>query len=810
MALSDSEKEKKMHLLSEKLNNLSIVVSRTLQQIEEMRAEIASLQSQSFDPSQEKSPFSAPVLTTPTTENIQQEEKEKEKEKITPEFINNIITEIKAEEKKKEEIKAEEIKNEEPKTPTPERDWEDYVGTNLLSRIGIVMLIVSIAIFINYAVENNWISPLMRVLLGYVASGVLIGLSYYLRKKYETYSAILFAGGAAVMYLSNYLGHILYDIPNVELAFALMLLATVYTIFEATRYKQESIAIFGLIAAYAVPPLLSKSGGSIAIFWTYIALINVGVLVLSMRMQWATMRNAAFIITWFLFLAWTNGSVFDAENHTIITVFGYIYGFTFMAMLVFQYWQNPQKINNIINFFNWNTFFMFAVGFLMSLNDYSLVEIGEPRPSLAVFLLVISLALGVVTTVLLFLRKQSDAFINTILAQGLVLFNLCLFFLDADIYISSIAIAQACLMAYLGKPLGKFYLKATNALAAWGVLNMIFNWKNYQNIILTDWQMPVLNMSALLSLLLIAGLFFITYQFYKAKQQEYTNLFGFGALVLLFLLGIQEINYQFFYLYQKTAILVKYKDSSFTNYDYDLLNNRLDVIIGYGLLLLSAATWVGIKLLKSDYLYRLAIQLHIIAIFVFALVGTAHASMLLDNYITQKVYSTEIYFAIDNSYFNYRFVRYIALAVAVITMSLFFRNDDKSYMAIPKIYYVFLNLCIIIVLSYEILHFNILNSSAEKEALLSIQESIRKIGYTILWGIYSMSMIIWGIIFKRKLMRLAGFAIFGIVILKIFAFDLKYISTLSRIIVFFSIACIFLITAYLYNRYKHIILAEDQ
>jgi uncharacterized membrane protein len=114
------------------------------------------------------------------------------------------------------------------------------------------------------------------------------------------------------------------------------------------------------------------------------------------------------------------------------------------------------------------------------------------------------------------------------------------------------------------------------------------------------------------------------------------------------------------------------------------------------------------------------------------------------------------------------------------------------------------------VLSDELLSIVLFQHTSSTEALLDAQKQVMKIGFTILWVAYSSLCIAWGIFKKRKLFRFAGFGIFAIALVKIFIFDISYASTLSKIIVFFSVALLFLIVSFAYQRYKDIILAPDE
>ena len=75
---------------------------------------------------------------------------------------------------------------------------EDFIGTNLISKIGILVTIIGVFIGAKYAIDNELISPFMRILAGYLSAGVLIVIAFRLKKKYEYFSSVLIGGGLAV------------------------------------------------------------------------------------------------------------------------------------------------------------------------------------------------------------------------------------------------------------------------------------------------------------------------------------------------------------------------------------------------------------------------------------------------------------------------------------------------------------------------------------------------------------------------------------------------------------------------------------
>jgi uncharacterized membrane protein len=74
--------------------------------------------------------------------------------------------------------------------------------------------------------------------------------------------------------------------------------------------------------------------------------------------------------------------------------------------------------------------------------------------------------------------------------------------------------------------------------------------------------------------------------------------------------------------------------------------------------------------------------------------------------------------------------------------------------------------------------------------------------------LYSIVLMLYGIWRSRQAIRLTAIALFGVVTLKIFIYDLSFLATLYRIFSFIGLGVLLLLVSYLYQRFKHLILPD--
>ncbi len=227
------------------------------------------------------------------------------------------------------------------------QDWglENFIGLRLIHLVGIVVLVIGLSIGVKYAIDKNLISEMARIILAYSAGFVLYFLSLRLKSKYQGFSAILFSGGMASLYFTTYAAFVYYQLFPFGVAFALMIVLTLYTVYKAIDYNRQEIALLGLVGAYAIPFLVSKNADRADLFFLYISLINVGVVFLRIKKGWRTVARFAQAITWLLFLGWATMR-FVVEMRSVGVLFMLFFFLLFSASVIIPKWKERKEFTN--------------------------------------------------------------------------------------------------------------------------------------------------------------------------------------------------------------------------------------------------------------------------------------------------------------------------------------------------------------------------------------------------------------------------------------------------------------------------------
>ena len=190
------------------------------------------------------------------------------------------------------------------KKPKGKSNLEKFIGENLINKIGILITVIGVFIGAKYSIENNLISPLTRIILGYLVGLGLVAIGIKLKAKYENYSAVLVSGALAILYFITFAAYSFYGLFPQSVAFGTMAILTVFAVIASLNYDKPVIAHLGLVGAYAVPFLLGDGSGKVAVLFSYMAIINTGILVLSFKKEWKSLFYTAFSLTWIIFISW--------------------------------------------------------------------------------------------------------------------------------------------------------------------------------------------------------------------------------------------------------------------------------------------------------------------------------------------------------------------------------------------------------------------------------------------------------------------------------------------------------------------------
>lgn len=569
------------------------------------------------------------------------------------------------------------------KKPKEKSNIEAFLGENLANKIGIAIILIGIGVGVKYAIDKNILGPGMRIALGYLAGGILIGFAVYLKKKYENLSAVMFAGGMAVGYFVTFIGVDFYQLFPKMAAFGIMLALTVITSLAAIRYNKQVIAIVGLVGAYAVPFLLSDGTGATSSLFIYMTIINAGILFLAFRKNWQLVSSVAFGCTWLIFfVVCARAFMSHPDDYKTLLLFGSIFYALFYAVLIANKMKHKVHIGGeTMPVVVLNSIFGYAAGLSL------VIAIYDNSVSNGIYTLLFAASQGIVTIITMKQKEEDHRLYYLSFGYALSLVTASVPMLFDGKWITVLWSCQAAAFFWVGwKKDDRLFEKISYIpiLLAFG--SLFYSWINIdlsehpQKVV--EHISPFLNEYFFAGIVLTSALFFMTFVKYSSDKPSklsasnetfalFSNSLIYLGIIALYLSIYKEID---IYWEQK---VIEQDLKSWQIGDYFSSPRKLKAtwITIFSLVFAGAIQLFNRFLLKDNKVSRIFGVASLVAILAFLIGGLYDMSVIRDNAFLENdgVQATKygLTFAI-------RGIGYLALVFVLASNWFSFRHFSKT------------------------------------------------------------------------------------------------------------------------------------
>jgi uncharacterized membrane protein len=680
-----------------------------------------------------------------------------------------------------------------PKPPKPgffERnpDLEKFIGENLANKIGITITVLGVGFFVKYAIDQEWIGEIGRVFIGILCGGILLGVAHYLRKSFAAFSSVLVGGGLAVLYLTITIAFQEYQIFSQTAAFVLMVIITGFAVALSLAYNRIELAVLAILGGFGSPFMVSTGEGNYVVLFTYILILDCGMLVLAYFKKWNLVNIIAYAFTLLLFGSWLGGR-FDGNNGSMIVgalIFGTLFYLVFFAMNLVNNLKERTPFKALeIGMLLSNTFFYYGAGMTILNNPTGEIFKGLFTAALGVFNFIFAYAL----------YKNSRVDKNLVfLLIGLVLTFISLAApvqLEGN-YITLFWSAETVLLLWLSQKSGIRLMKLSSlVIMGLMVISLIMDW---QQIYLTHEQVSLTIMlnkgyiTGLCSLAAIGATIYLLKKEQSERAEEvalYKNVLIVGGVVLLYTSQLLELRHQ---LYHHA-------------FDYHAQN----IIIGvYNMVFILALVLMETKLVRDKSVRKVFAFWGIFALFIYMVYYHAEAVSARNGFLLTGSSVT--------GFVSHYVLIIVMVIIAAITLPKMQALDEfnKGTYNVYSWFYVF---SFVFIASAELDHAVVLivgpDGNSANDILSEILNQNHKIGYPILWGLTSFLLIYIGFRLKKKHLRIMSLTLFLITLVKLFLMDIRGISEGGKIAAFISLGVLLLIVSFMYQRLKKLLLTDE-
>ena len=664
----------------------------------------------------------------------------------------------------------------EPVIKKEKKDFEKFIGENLLSKIGIATLVLGIAYFVKYAIDQNWINEIGRVAIGILLGGVVIAIAHKLKNKYRTFSSILVGGGISVFYITITIAFHDYQIFSQTLSFALLILITIFSIFLSILYDRKELAIFSLLGGFASPLLVSTGVGNYIVLFSYILILNTGMLILAFRKQWNIVGMIAYILTQLFYWSWLIFS-FDSEKQIGATCFIFLFFVQFYLLALIDHYRSNRKITPFQVFIILSNNLSLFASTIYIFSDYPVNVKG--------LITVIIAVLNAIPMIILFKDKKIDKHLIYLLVAIVLTFVS----LAVPIQLNGCAITmfwavETVILLWLWQKSGiKIFKYGFITIELLVMISLLMDWFHFYTGEIQI--LPIIfNKPFITGLVITATVWINAYLLKKETGKEFlpglsfnpSHLFSFVGVILLFFTLFWELLYQ----------MERY---------YELQTFRLMIYGLYCYTFISILTIIRWNRENwKKLIYRVLITFSVLYIIPYTII----------------VYQFREEVVNGLSQWGYFAMHYLTLP-SIVLYFVFILKKKKDVLNKenqPFIYW-FVVIISVIVLSIETdnLMLMLFSDGANKFHLLELSHNIV---YPVLWGIISFILIVIGMKQKIRTLRIISLWLFTLIIAKLYLYDVWKMEQTGRIIAFIFLGVIFLLVSFLYQKLKVLLMRDEE
>ena len=667
--------------------------------------------------------------------------------------------------------------------PDPER----FIGENLINKVGIAILVLGIGFFVQLAISRGWIGEISRVAIGLLSGSILLYTGHRLRKQFQAFSSVLVGGGIAVWYLTITIAFQEYQLFSQSLAFGITTLITAFTVGLSVLYNRVELAVLGLLGGFTAPFLVSAEGGSYITLFTYLLILNGGMLTLAYLKQWRLVNILAYVGTVVLFGSWLVNQFLDqaVPPYLGMLIYATLFYGIFVAMVLVDYLKLRQQLARIeFTILLTNNAFFFLAGLAILDN---LVN-GELQGLFTILLTMINGGLAYY----FYQRPEADARLRYLLI-GLTVTFLSLI---APVQLQGKAVtmfwaAEGVLLLWFAQQTGiRLTERGAVVVSGLAVASLISDWTLAYTDLDGQALTPLANQVFITGLVVVASLgssFYLLQKASKAQDDELRPflrkmpyIFGTVLILISYAVGMLELQYQ-------TAMA-------------DVFEATRTVAFGLYNCLFATGLYGALRSYQRNDLLGIAQGLLGLLVLAYPFYYNEAVITLRDAVFQDSQPLGAFLFHLAIYGFPFAF------------LGLIYRDFRAKSMVSNPFLNVFTWIACtlgVVLLSQELNHWVVIGLRDGAFSQATLLENAIRIGYPILWGLTSFGLMWAGMAFALKHLRLISLSLFAVTLLKLFVYDIQDVPEAGKIAAFISLGILLLVVSFMYQRLKQLVLEAN-
>ena len=662
-------------------------------------------------------------------------------------------------------------------------DLEKFVGENLANKIGIAVLVLGIGFFVKYAIDQNWIKEAGRVCIGIGCGIIMISIAHYLRNTYRSFSSVMAGGGIAVFYFTIAFAYHEYGMFSQTKAFIIMIVITAFAVAISLLYNKLELAVIAVLGGFLAPFLVSNESGNYIALFTYLLILNIGILAISYFKKWPLLHIISFFFTLIIYGGWLLQQIAFSNTplpYKNALLFASAFYLVFLSIILIHNLRTQKPFRA----------FDFTLMMLITFSYYAegMFILGEWNNGAyqGLFTIVMSVINLCLAWWLYVTHKGDKNLLYLLIGLTLTFLSLAA---PVQLHGHSITMfwaAEAVLVYWLHQRSKISIFKYSSAIVlAMMMISLLMDWSianeksnAYLPLIFINWHGIVTNIVVILSL----GL----YAFFLNKQADDEYVLSISNKIAAVCMGV-------------LSLLITYLSCIFAVNLHFAIQQSFDIPNVYHQLityLFIAALLFALKKVKPFEKPYVEVFL-ILAGFAVYIFGSVAGYNLVSGVIEKQYAAKHLYM---------HWLSDIVLLYLIFELIKIFRAQSNS---LGNGFTWLINILLVIFFSIECRHLYVI-IFADAKTIHTYHIQFMKAGLTIVWAVFSFVIMWLGMKHKYKTLRIISLSLFTAALIKLFLFDIRNISAGGKIAAFIMLGVLLLVISFMYQRLKKMIIDNEE
>jgi hypothetical protein len=655
----------------------------------------------------------------------------------------------------------------------PEVPAEFAIATAWLVRVGIIIVVMAVGFGLQLSISSGLLGPAGRVACAMLCGSVFVILGLRnMTKKLALLGQGFIGGGLAMFYFSFFAASMMYhELIPIGIAFGCMIGVTAAAVVIAVRFNALSVAALGVLGGYLTPVMIRTSTGNLPGLSAYLLLLGLGILAVAFWRQWLLLTWMSFFLNTSILTAGMLKYGTGGTSETVyVSLFFALYSTAFFIYPVFRKIKvTPLEI--IPLFLN----VLVSVGW-----GWRIMHVGA-HPRLFLAFLTLGMAAFYVAHIWVFLFKKNfdRGLLSAFIALTVILIGVALPLLFTGNVLSTILALQALAFLWLGGKLeSRMFIRGAICLYLVVLARLLIGFVEPDSFVVGTSQTYLTGLKERVTefLLPILSIFLAGRCFNRLpaalqhkigdsglreadafRTERWLSMAAFYAALIVYL-SLETFTSSRLYATEFVHANITLIWCAFL-FHLLLMRKHLSNTVAVGL------AWFGGLLIVGQWLLCGWSGLEFVQI---------HKLCHHDPFTTATALP--------------RLMSTLLCGAALLAVWQVFKHDeDEEAEAITP------------VALYAALALGFLYLTFEAATFCDVYVlGFRRWAVSIVWGCYGLSLLVGGLHFAKKELRMTGLVLFAITIIKIFLVDLAGSSALFRLIAFALVGVVFLLAAYAY------------